>query len=108
MSPPPIERGARGKPNVQMPQVCWTQLNGEKRRAAGSDQGRMCGSRRIEDGRKRPQLIESAAVPFEIIALQHHPEVGEFMLMPGDVAGRRLSQLGKGARRPSRRAWNGE
>jgi hypothetical protein len=52
--------------------------------------------------------IESAAVPFEIIALQHHPEVGGFMLMPGHVAGRRLSQLGKGARRPSRRAWNGE
>lgn len=89
-----IERSVPGQPNVQMPQVRFAQLNGEKRRAAGSNQSRMCGSRRIENGGKRPQLIESAAVAFEIIALEHHRDIGEFMLMPGQVAGRWLSQLG--------------
>jgi hypothetical protein len=55
----------------------------------------MRGSRGIEDGGKGPQLIEPAAIAFEIIAAQHDGDVRQFVLVAGYAARTWLLQFGK-------------
>jgi hypothetical protein len=48
---------------------------------------------RIEDGSKRREFVEFAAIAFPVMAVQHDGYVGKLMLVPGDRAGNRLAQF---------------
>ena len=50
---------------------------------------------RIEDGGERPQFIELAAIAFQVVAVQHDCDVGQFVLVPGHAARAGLPQFGK-------------
>ena len=53
----------------------------------------MHNSRWIEDGREGLQLIQSAGKPFGIMTVKRQRDVGQFMLVPGHLAGPRLAQF---------------
>jgi hypothetical protein len=48
---------------------------------------------RIEDGSKRREFVEFAAISFPIMAVQHDGYVGKFMFVPGHRASDRLAQF---------------
>jgi len=53
----------------------------------------MCGSDRIKDRGERAETLQPATLAFEVVALEHNRDVGEFVLMMRHRTRYRLAQL---------------